>query len=130
MPKVLAIGFSREELDLLRKTLEVPVECVSRDCLQMPVSEVFESAKGDECPWHERKFVLMADVDGRAIREIIGKVKKLGLSRVIFAAPTEVSMKWTLDELLKELVEEDDYFRALSWAKKNVKKGPFLDFRP
>ncbi|AJC72347.1 hypothetical protein X802_09460 [Thermococcus guaymasensis DSM 11113] len=132
MAKVLAIGFNREELGLLRKALEgIPVEGVSTDYLGGVVSEIFEKAKGDECDWHERKFVLMAGVDGETIKEIVDRVKALGLGRIIFAAPTEISMKWKLEDLLEELIEEDEYFRALAWARKEAKKkGSFLDFKP
>ncbi len=132
MAKVLAIGFTREELGLLRKVLEeIPVEGVSKGHLGEVVSEVFEKARADECDWHERKFILMADVDGETIKEIVNRVKALGLGRVIFAAPTEISMKWKLKDLLEELIEEDEYFKALARARKEAKKkGPFLDFTP
>ena len=133
MAKVLAIGFNEKEVEMLERSLAqigVEVFCVPEKYLTTSVEEIFSKIRPAEgpCNWHERKFVLMGDVNNETIKLIIDTVKILGFGRVIFAAPTEVSMKWSLKELLEELIEEDEYFRALSWAKKNVKNGPFLDF--
>ncbi|WP_297480518.1 DUF3783 domain-containing protein [Thermococcus sp.] len=71
----------------------------------------------------------MDGLDNEGIKRVIETVRRLSKERVIFATTTETNLKWALEELLDELRSEDEYFRALREARKQVKerKGLFLD---
>lgn len=130
--KVLLIGFAPEEVATIREALggvgvfEVPEYC--RDWVVADIAEKAEKLNGS-CQWHLRKFVIMHDVDNETLKGIIRSVKSLNLGRVIFATTTETSLTWKLEDLLNELMAEDEYFKAMRWAREEAerRKGPFLD---
>jgi len=129
--KVLLVGFLPDEVERLRGALSVPVFEVPEYCRDWVVSEIVEKAEelSGSSYWHPRKFVIMHGLDNEGLKEVIRTVKSLNLGRVIFAATTETSLTWKLEDLLNELISEDEYFRAMRWARKEVgrKKGPFLN---
>ncbi|ASJ11179.1 hypothetical protein A3L12_07650 [Thermococcus sp. P6] len=129
--KVLIIGFNSREVEKLREAIDVPVFEVPEYCGDWVVRDVVERAEelrgsGD---WHERKFVIMHELENEALKDVIGSVRSLNLGDVIFAATTENSLTFRLKDLLEELMEEHEYFRALRWARREARKGkgPFLD---
>lgn len=129
--RVLVVGFMPDEVEKLRKALPVPVFEVPEYCRDWAVSEVVDKAEelSGSSYWHLRKFVIMHDVNNETLKEVIRSVKSLDLGRVIFATTTETSLTWRLEDLLNELMAEDEYFKAMRWAREEAKKrkGPFLD---
>ena len=129
--KVLLIGFPREEVKALREVLPVPVFEVPEYCRDWVVGEVVEKAEklSGSSYWHLRRFVIMHGLDNETLKEVIRSVKALNLGRVIFATTTETSLAWKLEDLLNELMAEDEYFKAMRWAREEAekRKGPFLD---
>ncbi|WP_148883614.1 DUF3783 domain-containing protein [Thermococcus aciditolerans] len=131
--RILVVGFMPDEVEKLRKALPVPVFEVPEYCRDWVVSEVVDKAEelSGSSYWHLRKFVIMHDVEDETLKGIIGTVKSLDIGRVIFATTTETSLTWKLEDLLNELMAEDEYFKAMRWAREEAKKrkGPFLDIR-
>ncbi|WP_167901214.1 DUF3783 domain-containing protein [Thermococcus sp. LS1] len=130
--KVLLIGFNEDEAGKVMEALsgldvfEVPEYC--RDCVVGEIVDKAEKLSGSSY-WHLRKFVIMHDVDNETLKGVIKAVRSLNLGRVIFATTTETSLTWKLEDLLNELMEEDEYFQAMKWARRQVseRKGPFLN---
>ncbi|WP_258084258.1 DUF3783 domain-containing protein [Thermococcus thermotolerans] len=129
--RILLIGFSKEEVKALRESLPVPTFEVPEYCRDWVVSEIVEKAEklSGSSDWHLRKFVIMHGLDNEAIKGVIRTVKGLNLGRIIFATTTETSLTWKLEDLLNELIREDEYFKAMRWAREEAEKrrGPFLD---
>ncbi|CAD5244381.1 DUF3783 domain-containing protein [Thermococcus camini] len=129
--KVLLVGFLPDEVERLREALSVPVFEVPEYCRDWVVSEIVEKAEelSGSSYWHLRKFVIMHGLDNETLKGIIRAVKSLNLGRVIFATTTETSLTWKLEDLLNELISEDEYFRAMRWAREEAgkRRGPFLD---
>ncbi|ASJ12619.1 DUF3783 domain-containing protein [Thermococcus thioreducens] len=129
--RVLLIGFSKEEVNALRESLPVPAFEVPEYCRDWVVSEIVEKAENlsGSSDWHLRKFVIMHGLDNETLKDIIRTVKSLNPGRAIFATTTETSLTWRLEDLLNELIKEDEYFRALRWAREEAerRRGPFLD---
>ncbi|MCD6372660.1 MAG: DUF3783 domain-containing protein [Thermococcus sp.] len=130
--KVFLIGFGRDEVERVAEVLrglnvfEVPEYC--RDWVVADMVEKAENLNGS-CQWHLRKFVIMHDVDNETLKGVIKAVRSLDRGRVIFATTTETSLTWKLEDLLNELMEEDEYFRAMRQAREEAKrrKNLFLD---
>ncbi|NJE02881.1 DUF3783 domain-containing protein [Thermococcus sp. MV11] len=129
--KVLLVGFGPDEVGLLRDSLPVPVFEVPEYCRDWVVGEIVEKAEklSGSCYWHLMRFLIMHGLDNETLKEVIRSVKSLNLGRVIFATTTETSLTWKLEDLLNELLAEDEYFRAMRWARREARgrKGPFLD---
>ncbi|ACJ16306.1 hypothetical protein, conserved [Thermococcus onnurineus NA1] len=129
--KVLLIGFNEDEVEKIMDVLngldvlEVPEYC--RGWIVGEIVTKAEKLRGSSY-WHLRKFVIMHDVDNETLKGVIKAVRSLDLGRVIFATTTETSLTWKLEDLLNELMEEDEYFQAMRWARRQVseRKGPFL----
>ncbi|NJE04637.1 DUF3783 domain-containing protein [Thermococcus sp. M36] len=132
MGKVLLIGFGRSEVEAVKGAFQdMDVVEVPEYCRDWVVSEIVEKAGelSGSSDWHLRKFVIMHGLDNEAIKGVIRAVKGLNLGRIIFATTTETSLTWRLEDLLNELIKEDEYFKALRWAREEAEKrrGPFLD---
>ena len=63
----------------------------------------------------------MHDISNESVKEIIRKVRSLGIKEIIFATTTPTSLSWMLEDLLKELIREDEYFRKLKEEQKKMK---------
>ncbi len=110
---LLLIGFKETELAILKENLAFdlyPISDAARSILLQEVIDNIEQYTGDSL-WHEQKFVLMHDLDNEGIKHTLSVFKKLGMRDVIFATTTPTSLSWTLENLLKELIEEHEYFR-------------------
>jgi hypothetical protein len=117
---VFLIGFSEEEIDRIRSALgDVSVLGIPQECLTWKLRDVVENRPDGRSDWHERKFLIMHG-DNEFIKRVISEVKALSLGRIIFVSTTPVSLERTLDDLIKEWIEEDEYFRAYMKAKKEA----------
>jgi hypothetical protein len=128
---VFLIGFSEEEVQLVRGALrDVSVHEVPRECLTWKLGEIVERRPDGRGDWHERRF-LITHGGNELIKRVISAVRGLKLGRVIFISTTPISLERTLDDLIKEWIEEDEYFRAYRRSRMGVKggDGPFLDIK-
>ena len=128
---ILIIGFSEDELADIRGLFDfdafgVPEYC--RDWVLQDVVDKAETLSGSP-QWHLRKFVIMHNLSNEEIKEVISKLRASSNERIIFATTTPTSLGWKLEALLEELMEEDEYFKAMKWAREEAskKRGPFLD---
>ncbi len=118
--KIFVIGFGRDEVEGLRATLdgfnvyEIPEYC--RDWILQEIVEKADKLRGSG-NWHVKKFLLMHNVSNNEVKDIISRVRSLNLGRVIFATTTPTSLTWKLDDLIKELIKEDDYFQQMQRAR-------------
>ncbi|NJE55388.1 DUF3783 domain-containing protein [Thermococcus sp. 21S9] len=127
--KLLLVGFTEDEIERIAE-LGYPVLPVPEHFRKLTPAEILErTTEGGKLDWAGGKFLIMHGLDNEGIKRVINEVRKLAEGRVIFATTTETNLKWTLEELLDELRREDEYFRAMREAKKQVKgkKGIFLD---
>ncbi|AIF69045.1 hypothetical protein PAP_03125 [Palaeococcus pacificus DY20341] len=117
---ILLIGFDKGEVKALRDTLneyriyEIPEYC--RDWVLQEIVEKAEKLEGSG-NWHVRKFFLMHGLKDTQVREALEKVKALKMGRIIFATTTPTSLTWTLEDLMRELIKEDEHFRELEKRK-------------
>ncbi len=128
--KLLLVGFSEKEAEDIENALGIPVLAVPEQLKGLKVEELLKAeSEGGELRWTGEKFLIMDGLDNEGIKRVIETVRRLSKERVIFATTTETNLKWTLEELLEELRAEDEYFRALREARKQVKerKGLFLN---
>ena len=128
--KLLLVGFSEKEAKDIENALGIPVLAVPEQLKGLKVEELLKAeSEGGELRWTGEKFLIMDGLDNEGIKRVIETVRRLSKERVIFATTTETNLKWTLEELLEELRAEDEYFRALREARKQVKerKGLFLN---
>ena len=110
---LLLIGFKESELAILKESLAFDLYPISESARSILLQEVIgniEQYTGDSL-WHEQKFVLMHELTNDDIKNVLSVFKKLGMRDVIFATTTPTSLSWTLENLLKELLEEHEYFR-------------------
>ncbi len=124
---VFLIGFSGEEVEAVRNALDsVEVHEVPKECLGWKLKEVVERKPEGRGDWHERKFLIIHGPTD-FIKRIISAIRPLKLGRIIFVSTTPISLKRTLDDLIGEWLEEDEYFRAYRKMKAQGPKGPYLD---
>ncbi|WP_297419305.1 DUF3783 domain-containing protein [Thermococcus sp.] len=124
---VFLIGFSGEEVEAVRNALDsVEVHEVPKECLGWKLKEVVERKPEGRGDWHERKFLIIHGPND-FIKRIISAIRPLKLGRIIFVSTTPISLKRTLDDLIGEWLEEDEYFRAYRKMKAQDPKGPYLD---
>uniref|UniRef100_UPI0026355906 DUF3783 domain-containing protein n=1 Tax=Thermococcus sp. TaxID=35749 RepID=UPI0026355906 len=121
--KLLLVGFSEKEAEDIENALGIPVLAVPEQLKELKVEELLKAeSEGGELRWTGEKFLIMDGLDNEGIKRVIETVRRLSKERVIFATTTETNLKWTLEELLEELRAEDEYFRALREARKQVKE--------
>jgi len=122
--EVFLIGFSWEEVELLRSAFSgMGVYEIPRGCLDWTLGKVIEKKPPGRGDWHERKFLVIHG-DNETIKFVISKVRPMKLGRVIFVSTTPVSVSRRLDDLIREWIEEDEYFRAFREMKR---KRPYLE---
>ncbi|WP_456365642.1 DUF3783 domain-containing protein [Thermococcus sp.] len=127
--EVFIIGFSGEEVELLRSALlGIGVHEIPKGCLDWTLGEVIEKKPSGRGNWHERKFLVIHG-DNETIKFVISKVRAMKLGRVIFVSTTPISLGRRLDDLIREWIEEDEYFRAFREMKRKAagRKGPYLE---
>jgi len=127
--KILLVGFTSEEVEKV-KELGYPVLPVPEHFRGFKVAEILEKDfEEGRLDWAGGRFLIMHGLSNEDIKRVIPAVRKLAEGRVIFATTTETNLGWTLEELLAELRQEDEYFQAMKEAKKQIKErnGPFLD---
>ncbi len=119
MRVILLIGFGDEKVELEKgienilpeaKLFAVPCELGS-EVVEKIIETAGNGMKGGKGCW-ERRFVIMHGLTGKEISRIMKFVKSIS-REVIFAATTDTSLKWRLDHLLRELEEEDAYFKKM-----------------
>ncbi|WP_297506957.1 DUF3783 domain-containing protein [Thermococcus sp.] len=125
--RLLLIGFPEEEVQRILKETGIPVIPVPEHFKGLKVREILERTCEKAGIWTDRKFVIMHGVDNETLKRVISIVRGISRERVIFATTTETSLEWPLERLLHELIQEDEYFRAMREAKKQVPRGPYLD---
>ncbi len=124
---VFLIGFSGEEVGAIRGALgDAEVHEVPKECLNWKLKEVVEKKPEGSGNWHEKKFIIMHGSND-FIKRVISAVRPLKLGRIIFVSTTPISLERTLDDLIEEWLEEDEYFRAYRRMKAQASKGPYLD---
>ncbi len=117
---VFLIGFPEGEAKLVKDVLGgVSVHGVPRECLTWRLREIVEEKPDGRSDWHERKFIITHG-SNELIKRVISAVRGLKLGRI---------MERTLDDLISEWIEEDEYFRAYqrSRMRAKIRDGPFLD---
>ena len=128
---ILLIGFSEDEVRAVRELFEFGVFEVPEYCGDWVLQEIVDKAEtlSGSSHWHLRKFVIMHNLSNEEIKAVMGRIRPLIRGRGIFATTTPTSLEWKLEDLLRELMEEDEYFRAMKWAREEAskKRGPFLD---
>lgn len=121
---ILVIGFSREEVERIKgvfeEVYEVPPYC--RDWVLQEIIEKAPSLEGSG-DWHDRKFFIMHGRENHEVKEALSRMKELGFRGVIYATTTPTSLKWPLEKLIQEWLEEDAYFRKM----RRMRQGPYLD---
>ena len=66
------------------------------------------------------KAILLSGFTNEEIREFLGWYKQnKNLPRVILASVTETALEWKVKDWLKELEEEDKYFREKVKSERN-----------
>ena len=108
---LIAVGFEQEELESIKKfgaVLPLSNEYVTwkvKDLIEnKPVSESYHRINSP-------KIVIMHEVPKDKISSIMRGIREQIGKSVIFATTTPTSLDWTLDDLIKELEEEDNYFK-------------------
>ncbi|WP_457742189.1 DUF3783 domain-containing protein [Thermococcus sp.] len=127
--RLLLVGFTEGEIERIKK-LGFPLLPVPEHFKKLRVEEILErTTEGGKLDWIKGRFLIMHGLNNEEIKRVIDEARKLSDGRVIFATTTETNLKWTLEELLEELKAEDEYFRAMREAKRQVedRKGLFLD---
>ncbi len=62
----------------------------------------------------------MHGIPNEKVKEVMERVRLLGILDVIFATTTPTSLTWKLEDLLNELIREDEYFRKLKEEKQKM----------
>lgn len=120
---ILVIGFEKEELSKLKNILsDFKIYGIPEYCRDWVVEEVIEKAPSFKANsnWHWRKFILMHGIPNEKVKEVMERVRLLGILDVIFATTTPTSLTWKLEDLLNELIREDEYFRKLKEEKQKM----------
>ena len=112
--KAILIGFDELEAEGIKLILKDLCESVipGEQSVSLKVKEALNSSSDTSSNWSNSKIVIIHDGE-RYIREVMNRVKSLKPGRVIFATTTPVSLEWKLKDLIKELEEEDKYFRGI-----------------
>ena len=107
---LIVIGFKNDEINTLKELDEVYP--VSKSLLEMRLENIIEKRPKENYKMVEgRKIVIIHNIPRENIRRIIGTIRKRFGKEVIFATTTPTSLKWKIGELIRELMEEDAYFR-------------------
>ena len=120
---ILVIGFEKEEFSKLKNILsEFKIYGIPEYCRDWVVEEVIEKAPSFKANsnGHWRKFILMHGIPNEKVKEVMERVRLLGILDVIFATTTPTSLTWKLEDLLNELIREDEYFRKLKEEKQKM----------
>lgn len=70
------------------------------------------TSQGEEI---KQKAVVFNNIEGTRINAFIEGLKKFRISRPLMAVVTETSIKWTFNQLLKELGEEHQALKKNQW---------------
>ncbi len=108
---VLLIGFSPDEVKRIKEVVEGKLCLLTQDFLQWTLEDVIERCgEGDYEIWSEDRIVILHGYEKEEILKILRKIKELTPYHIIFATTTPISLQWKLENLIKELKEEDLYF--------------------
>jgi hypothetical protein len=125
--KVFLIGFSEDEARAVKGALpDVDVLCVPEECREWTLAQLIEGSPNGRCDWHERKFLII-NGSNELVKRVLSSIKDLSLGRVIFVSTVPAAMGRTLEDLIGEWIEEDEYFATLREARRKAMKGPYLD---
>ncbi len=108
---IILIGFEENEAKAIEDIDEVYM--VSASLMDWKLSEIISKKpnvtylKADTS-----RIVILHGVENRKISPMIREIRSRLTDHIIFATSTPTSMKWTLKDLVKELEEEDAYFRG------------------
>ena len=107
---LIVIGFKDDDIDFLREIDDVYP--ISKSLLGMTLGDIIEKRPKENYTVVEgRKIVIIHNISRENIKRILGSVREKFGNEVIFATTTPTSLKWKVGELIKELMEEDAYFR-------------------
>ena len=124
---VFLIGFSEGEVGTIREALSnTEVHEVPEECLGWKLREIVEKRPEGSGNWHERRFLIIHG-SNNFIKRVISAVRPLKLGGIIFVSTTPISLERTLEDLIGEWIEEDEYFRAYRRMKAQASKGSYLD---
>jgi len=108
---LMAVGFDQEDIESIKKFGAVLP--VSKEFVNWKVKDIIENKPASES-YHKinsPKIVIMHNVPKSDISPIMRGIREQVSERVIFATTTPTSLEWTLSDLVKELKEEDKYFK-------------------
>ena len=115
--RLLITGFTEDEKAVLSKfvkEIEFPafVE-ISPNQFQLTLAEILKGkpGSGEGKPLTER-LIIFHNFQRSEIAAFISVYKTLNLPRPLFAAVTPYSINWTLEKLLRDLVEERNEIAA------------------
>ncbi len=109
---IILVGFENEEVELIKNNVNEKIRVVSKEEEDETLENIIKMEKqpGYE-PLGEDRVVIMHELEKEKIRELIGTIRKIIPSHLIFATTTPTSLKWKIGNLIQELKEEDRYFR-------------------
>ncbi|NOY77982.1 MAG: DUF3783 domain-containing protein [Calditrichaeota bacterium] len=109
--QLLLGGFTDHEKAILSRFVEdiefPPIMEIEPNQSGLTIAEIVKGKKGtgEGKPFTER-FIIFYNFQRPEISAFISVYKTLNLPRPLFAAVTPYSMKWSLEKLLHDLVEE------------------------
>jgi len=110
---LLLIGFPEDEVEKLEKKYDdiIPVSAQMENKM---LEEIIKERKIEENyqVLGEQRMVIMHDVPRENLSKIMRDIREEIGQHIIFATSTPTSLKWKISDLMKELIEEDMYFRG------------------
>ena len=112
--KIILIGFDEIEIEGIRILFDDLGEIIipEKRCMEFKVKDVLNMPSATKSDWSSSKIVIIHEGE-KNIRRVMSRVKSLQLGRIIYATTTPTSLEWKLGDLIKELEEEDMYFRKM-----------------
>ena len=118
-PRLLLWNYSEEEKTKIDQFLEEvkapPAVSIRKDQGYLPLREIIHTDtsrdKEYEC---DQKVVLFYNIPSKGISFLIDQSKQRNLPHPIYAAVTEHSINWSLNELIEDLISEKEAFAKMS----------------
>ncbi|MBD3307578.1 DUF3783 domain-containing protein [candidate division KSB3 bacterium] len=118
-PRLFLWNYTDEEKarvdEFLREVKAPPAVAISKDQGYLPVKDIIHrEATGAQELDCDEKLMLFYNIPSRGIAFLIDQAKQRNLPRPLYAAVTEESIHWPLNELLTELIKEREAFESMS----------------
>ena len=114
-PRLLLWNYTEEEkarVDrLLADVNAPPAVAIRKDQGYLPISDIVTDTRGEQDFECDEKLVLFYNIPNKGISFLIDLSKKRNLPQPIYAAVTEHSIHWPLNELMEELIAEREAFK-------------------